>query len=97
MKDFLIDRKYIENKYHKTSEPFNPNNRMAYHGWSAQEDTGLSVEEIKKGLVGVLETYKGYSHEVQKARAIEYVLDNTRIALLFACRLWMKRVKCGSY
>ena len=28
----LEDREKIENKYHKKNEPFNPFNRMDYHG-----------------------------------------------------------------
>ena len=27
------DRQYLENKYHRTDEPINAFNRMAYHGW----------------------------------------------------------------
>ena len=79
MKNFDRDRKYIERKYHNPDEPFNPYNRMAYHGWEADESTGLSVEEIKKGLEEIALRYESESHEVRKARAVEYVLDNTRI------------------
>ena len=78
-KDFEQDRRFIEEKYHKLSEDFNPYKRMAYHGWECSEDTGLSVDAIKDGLVEIFEKYKNKSHEVQKARAIEYVLNNTRI------------------
>ena len=76
---FQNDREKIEGKYHKVDEPFNAYNRMAYHGWECPKDTGLSVEEIKKGLQEISKNYAGQSHEVQKARAIEYVLKNTRI------------------
>lgn len=76
---FERDRKYIESKYHNPEEPFNPYNRMAYHGWEADKSTGLSVEEIKTGLQEIARKYKDASHEVQKARAVEYVLDHTRI------------------
>lgn len=78
---FERDRKYIERKYHNPEEPFNPYNRMAYHGWEADKSTGLSVEEIKTGLQEIARKYKDESHEVQKARAVEYVLDHTRIDL----------------
>lgn len=37
------------------------------------------MDEIKKGLFEIAEKYRNQSHEVQKARAIEYVLQNTRI------------------
>jgi formate C-acetyltransferase len=78
-KSFNIDRKFIEGKYHKVDEPFNPYKRKAYHGWDCPESTGLSVDDIKNGLVQIAEEYKNQSHEVRKARAIEYVLKNTRI------------------
>lgn len=78
-KTFGQDRPFIEEKYHKKSEPFNPYQRMAYHGWECPENTGLSVEEIKSGLVENAKKYENQSHEVQKARAIEFVLQNTRI------------------
>ena len=78
-KTFGQDRNFIAEKYHKTSEPFNPYQRMAYHGWECPENTGLSVEDIKNGLVENAKKYENQSHEVQKARAIEFVLQNTRI------------------
>ena len=78
-KTFETDRNFIEEKYHKKNEPFNPYRRMAYHGWDCPKNTGLSVEDIKNGLVSIAQQYEGKSHEVQKARAIEYVLQNTRI------------------
>lgn len=78
-KSFNADRKFIEGKYHKVDEPFNALKRMAYHGWDCPESTGLSIDDIKKGLIEIAEKYKNQSHEVQKARAIEYVLQNTRI------------------
>lgn len=78
-KTFEIDKPFIEEKYHKTSEPFNPYHRRAYHGWECPENTGLSVEEIKAGLCRLAQRYATCSHEVKKARAIEYVLENTRV------------------
>ena len=44
------DRAVIENKYHKTSEEFNPFNRMDYHGYDYDTSTGISDEEIDKVL-----------------------------------------------
>ena len=78
-RSFNEDRKFIERKYHDPEKPFNPYNRLAYHGWEADETTGLSVEEIKERLIKISEKYSGLSHEIRKARAVEYVLDNTRI------------------
>ncbi len=73
------DRAVIENKYHKTSEEFNPFNRMDYHGYDYDESTGLSDEEIKKGLSVLSEKLKNEPRQIIKARLFEYILDNTRI------------------
>lgn len=76
---FDTDRKFIENKYHKTNEPFNPYERMAYHGYAFDETTGMSDDEIKDGLSALYEEIKTLPHPVAKAKAVKYVLDNTRI------------------
>ena len=78
-KSFSIDRPFIENKYQDTSKPFDTFHRMEYHGWDCPKETGLSEEEIISGLKEVAKTYTGCSHEVKKARAVEFVLENTRI------------------
>ena len=73
------DRNYLENKYHKTSEPFNSFNRMAYHGYEYDISTGLDDDAIRAGLEELTSSLEGESRPIMKARAIEYVLDNTRI------------------
>ena len=76
---FNTDREFIENKYHKTNEDFNPFERMAYHGYDFDEITGLSDEEIKQGLFNLYNKTKGLPHPIAKAKAVKYVLDNTMI------------------
>ncbi len=76
---FNIDRKKIENKYHKTDEPFDPYNRMAYHGYAFDEATGKSDDEIRAGLETITKETENLPHPIAKAKAIKYVLDNTRI------------------
>lgn len=76
---FKKDRTLIEGKYHDPARPFNPFARMAYHGWECPEDSGLPIDSIKAGLEEVAAKYAGESHEVRKARAVEYVLAHTRI------------------
>lgn len=76
---FNDDRKFIENKYHKKGEPFNPYARMAYHGYDFDESTGLSDEEIRKGLLKLYNSVKELPSPVAKAKAVEYVLKNTKI------------------
>lgn len=76
---FKDDREFIENKYHKTNEPFNPYQRMAYHGYDYDKNTGLEDDEIKSGLISLAEEIRGLPHSISKARAVKYVLDNTKI------------------
>ncbi len=73
------DRKFIENKYHMTNEPFNPYNRMAYHGYDYDVSTGMGDDEIKAGLKNLYEKIKDLPHPIAKAYAVKYTLDNTRI------------------
>ena len=73
------DRNWIENKYHIVGEPFNPYQRMAYHGHDYDESTGLSDEQILLGLDELEKSTQGLDHAVIKAKAIEYVLNHTRI------------------
>lgn len=73
------DRKFIENKYHMTNEPFNPYNRMAYHGYDYDVSTGMDDDEIKEGLKNLYEKIKDLPHPIAKAYAVKYTLDNTRI------------------
>ncbi|MBE6619002.1 MAG: hypothetical protein E7626_04365 [Ruminococcaceae bacterium] len=82
MKNYTMsdgDRSYIENKYHNASEPFNSFNRMAYHGYEYDHGTGLDDGDILAGLEKLTESLSSEPRPVIKARAIEYVLDNTRI------------------
>lgn len=76
---FNNDRRFIENKYHKTDEPFNPYSRMAYHGYDYDKSTGLEDDEIKNGLSRLYEDIKALPHPVAKAYAVKYVLENTKI------------------
>ena len=73
------DRFYIENKYHRTDEPFDGFDRMAYHGYEYDPSTGMTDEEIHAGLAVLVSGLEGQSHSVMKAKAVEYVLDHTRI------------------
>ncbi len=76
---FNTDREFIENKYHKTNENFNPFERMAYHGYDFDESTGLEDEEINDGLAKLYEKTRRLPHPVAKAHAVKYVLENTQI------------------
>ncbi len=73
------DRAWIEEKYHKKNEPFDPFRRMAYHGHDFDVSSGKTDAEIKVGLRALAAENEGLSHPVAKARAVGYVLENTRI------------------
>ena len=62
------DRAWIEEKYHKKNEPFDPFRRMAYHGHDFDTATGLCDDEIKAGLRALAEKTQHLSHPVAKAR-----------------------------
>lgn len=76
---FNTDREFIENKYHKTNENFDPFERMSYHGYDFDKSTGLEDEEINDGLAKLYEKTRGLPHPVAKAHAVKYVLENTKI------------------
>ncbi len=79
MKSFYADRYFIERKYHNPDEPFNPYARMAYHGYDFDASTGLEDGEIREGLEALTAKNAELPHPVQKAFAVKYVLDNTKI------------------
>ncbi len=79
MKNFYNDRSYIENKFHKVDEPFDSYRRMAYHGYDFDTSTGLEDDQIRLGLERLAAENEGVAHPIAKARAVKYVLDNTKI------------------
>ncbi len=79
MKQFALDRTVIENKYHNASEPFNAYLRFNYRGYDMDPSTGMAEDEICAGLKELDKTIAHLPHPVAKAKAIQYVLENTRI------------------
>ena len=73
------DREFIENKYHRTDEPFNSLNRMAYHGIGYAVETGKDDEEILEGLKALKPELSVMPHPAARATAIKYVLENERL------------------
>ncbi len=74
------DREHICRKYYNPDEPHNGYARFSYHGYDYDETTGLSDEEIKKGLREMMNGFPAdIPHEVAKAECIAFVLDHTRI------------------
>jgi len=75
------DRFYIENKYHRQDEDFNPFDRFAYHGIDTDFTDGLGDEEIKEVLDRMYTECEGEERALVKARAFAYVLDNARVCV----------------
>ena len=80
-KTFDADRPIIETKYHWPDQPFNAYKRMAYHGYEYDPSTGKTDEEITEMLLALDAQIKDLPHPVAKAKAVQLVLENTRIDL----------------
>ena len=74
------DYEYIKNKYHDTEKPFDPHNRFIRHDKIFSPESGMAPEDILSGIIENDSLYAEFSPPVRKARALEYVLKNTRIA-----------------
>jgi hypothetical protein len=80
--EYVTDRnlEYILNKYHDTTKPFDSFSRFIRRDELFSPESGLSPEEIMDGILKNDEKYAHLPHPVRKARALEFVLKNTRIA-----------------
>ena len=74
------DYEYIINKYHDASKPFDPFNRFIRHDEIFSQDSGLDGDKIKEGLLEQDTTLQHRSHSIRKAKALEFVLKNSRIS-----------------
>lgn len=74
------DFNYIMNKYHDSSKPFNSFNRFIRRDEIFSDVTGMDGEKIKEEIICRDEKIKHMPHPVRKAKAFEYVLENTRIS-----------------
>ena len=74
------DYEYITNKYHDTSKPFDGHKRFIRRDELFAPETGMCPDDIISGIFENDEFYKNLAHPIRKARALEYVLKNTRIS-----------------
>ena len=81
LENLKLDRPFIENKYHKTTEPFNSFARMTYHGWECDPATGYDDEQMKEALAAYIPTIPEASHAIIKAKAFAFVLDHMRFTV----------------
>ena len=73
------DRYYIENKYHRTDEAFDPFDRLNYHGYEYDASTGLDDAQMHAALEELFEQNRGTDHALAKARGFAFILDHARI------------------
>ena len=71
---------YIINKYHDTAKPFDPLKRFVRHDAIFSANTGMDADAIKASILQEDARWAQLPHPVRKAKALAYILQNTRIA-----------------
>ena len=71
---------YIKNKYHDASKPWDGHHRFIRKDDLFSADSGMFPDDILAGITKNDVLYAKLSHPIRKARALEYVLKNTRIS-----------------
>ena len=74
------DREYITNKYHDASKHWDGHQRFVRNDELFSANGGKEPDDILEGIMGNDALYAKFPHPVRKARALEYVLKNTRIS-----------------
>ena len=74
------DYEYIINKYHDTAKPFDPFERFIRRDEIFAPQTGMDADKIKEGILEQDNSIRDLPHPIRKAKALEYVLKNTRIS-----------------
>lgn len=70
---------YVMNKYHDANADFDPFRRFIRRDELFAKDSGAEPEDILRGIWENDSLYSAESHPIRKARALEYILMNTRI------------------
>ena len=74
------DFEYIINKYHDSSKPFDGYARFIRRDELFTPEAGMAPEDILAGIWENDILYQDLPHSIRKARALEFVLKNTRIS-----------------
>ena len=74
------DYHYITNKYHDANKPFDAFNRFIRRDEIFDPQTGMDGDEIKKQILFQDEKFEDLPHPIRKAKALAYILENTRIS-----------------
>ncbi len=72
--------KYIINKYHDTKKPFDPHKRFLRQDELFSPESGADPDYILENIRKNDEQYSHLPHAIRKARALEFILKNTRIS-----------------
>jgi len=75
------DYSYIMNKYHDISKPYDFMDRFGYRNDAFYpKDTGMEPDAILQGVLQEDQKWANEPHVIRKARAVQYILENTRIS-----------------
>ena len=80
------DYDYIKNKYHDSKKPWDGTRRFIRKDELFSKETGIDADEICKRVMEQDEQLKDFPHPIRKARALEFILENTRISCDFRDR-----------
>lgn len=74
------DYDYIINKHHDTSKPWNGMGRFVRRDELFDPSTGMDADALREGFLAQDETLKHLPHPIRKAKALEFIMKNTRIS-----------------
>lgn len=74
------DYDYIINKHHDASKPWNGMGRFVRRDEIFDPSTGMDADMLREGFLAQDETLKHLPHPIRKARALEFIMKNTRIS-----------------
>ena len=74
------DYQYIMNKYHDITKPYDSMQRFIRHDEIFDAESGMAPDQIYAGIYENDKQFAHLSHPVRKARALAFILKNTRIS-----------------
>ena len=74
------DYEYIKSKHHDASKPWNGMGRFVRRDELFDPATGMDPDSLREGFLAQDETLKDLPHPIRKAKALEFIMKNTRIS-----------------
>ena len=74
------DYEYIKSKHHDASKPWNGMGRFVRRDELFDPATGMDPDSLREGFLAQDETLKHLPHPIRKAKALEFIMANTRIS-----------------